>query len=141
MAGFSATHETANFFSLKAEGLLTDDLKWNNMNSIGSKENYNASTSSNKVVRESVLMRLNYNYKSRYYFTFTGRYDGSSNFAENNKWGFFPSAAVKWNAKNENFLKQVRWLDELSLRLSAGRTRSEERRVGKECRSRWSPYH
>lgn len=44
MAGFSATHETANFFSLKAEGLLTDDLKWNNMNSIGSKENYNAST-------------------------------------------------------------------------------------------------
>ena len=66
MAGFSATHETANFFSLKAEGLLTDDLKWNNMNSIGSKENYNASTSSNKVVRESVLMRLNYNYKSRY---------------------------------------------------------------------------
>ena len=122
MAGFSATHETANFFSLKAEGLLTDDLKWNNMNSIGSKENYNASTSSNKVVRESVLMRLNYNYKSRYYFTFTGRYDGSSNFAENNKWGFFPSAAVKWNAKNENFLKQVRWLDELSLRLSAGRT-------------------
>lgn len=102
----------ANFFSLKAEGLLTDDLKWNNMNSIGSKENYNASTSSNKVVRESVLMRLNYNYKSRYYFTFTGRYDGSSNFAENNKWGFFPSAAVKWNAKNENFLKQVSWLDE-----------------------------
>ena len=73
-------------------------------------------------MRESVLMRLNYNYKSRYYFTFTGRYDGSSNFAENNKWGFFPSAAVKWNAKNENFLKQVRWLDELSLRLSAGRT-------------------
>ena len=122
MAGFSATHETVNSFSLKAEGLLTDDLKWNNMNTIGSKENYNAGTNANKVVRESVLMRLNYNYKSRYYFTFTGRYDGSSNFAENNKWGFFPSAAVKWNAKNENFLKQVRWLDELSLRLSAGRT-------------------
>ena len=60
------------------------------MNTIGSKENYNAGTNSNKVVRESVLMRLNYNYKSRYYFTFTGRYDGSSNFAENNKWGFFP---------------------------------------------------
>ena len=136
MAGFSATHETANFFSLKAEGLLTDDLKWNNMNSIGSKENYNASTSSNKVVRESVLMRLNYNYKSRYYFTFTGRYDGSSNFAENNKWGFFPSAAVKWNAKNENFLKQVRWLDELSLRLSAGRTGNDA--IGNPCNANLS---
>ena len=108
MAGFSATHETANFFSLKAEGLLTDDLKWNNMNSIGSKENYNASTSSNKVVRESVLMRLNYNYKSRYYFTFTGRYDGSSNFAENNKWGFFPSVSLGWNIANEPFWENLK---------------------------------
>lgn len=122
MVGFSATHEKANFFSLRAKGLLTDDLEWNNMNGIGSKENYTASTRSNKVVRESFLMRVNYNYKNRYYFTFTGRYDGSSNFAENNKWGFFPSAALKWNLKNEQFLKQVTWLDELSLRVSAGRT-------------------
>ncbi len=122
LAGFSATHETTNAFSLKAEGLLSDKTTWNNMNGIGSKENYNASTSSNKVVRESLMVRANYNYKSRYYFTFTGRYDGSSNFAENKKWGFFPSAALKWNAKNERFLKQVRWLDELSLRVSAGMT-------------------
>lgn len=122
LGGFSAFHEIANYSWLRAKGLLTDDLKWNQMGSIGSKENYTASTSDNKVVRESLFMRFNYNYKDRYYFTFTGRYDGSSNFAQNNKWGFFPSAAVKWNAKNEYFLKQVQWLDELALRLSVGRT-------------------
>ena len=70
----------------------------------------------------SLLARFNYNYKQRYYLTVTGRYDGSSNFAANNKWGFFPSVALKWNAAKENFLKDVRWIDELSLRLSAGRT-------------------
>ncbi len=122
LVGFSAIYEKANFFSLMAKGLLTDDLKWDNMNGIGSKENYTGATSSNKVVRESFFMRMNYNYKSRYYFTFTGRYDGSSNFAANNKWGFFPSAAVKWNLKNEQFLKQAKWLNELALRISAGRT-------------------
>lgn len=49
----------------------------------------------------SVLARVNYNYKKRYYLTLTGRYDGSSNFAANHKWGFFPSAAVKWSISNE----------------------------------------
>ena len=52
----------------------------------------------------------------------TGRYDGASNFAANNKWAFFPSAALKWNISNENFLKDCNWIDDLSLRLSAGLT-------------------
>ena len=68
----------------------------------------------------SVYARLNYNWKSRYYLTVTGRYDGASNFAANNKWAFFPSAAVKWNLANENFLKDCDWIDDLSIRVSAG---------------------
>ena len=74
------------------------------------------------TTKMSFLARANYNYKSKYYITVTGRADGASNFAANNKWGFFPSAALKWNIKKENFLKSVDWLDELSLRASAGRT-------------------
>lgn len=70
----------------------------------------------------SVYARLNYNWKSRYYLTVTGRYDGASNFAANNKWAFFPSAAVKWNLANENFLKDCDWIDDLSIRVSAGLT-------------------
>lgn len=122
MVGFTASHEIINRFSLKAVGLVTDDLKWNNMNGITSKENYTASTEATKLVRESILARVNYNYKSRYYLTFTARADAASNFAANHKWGFFPSGAVKWNISNERFMKSVRWIDELAIRLSAGRT-------------------
>ena len=122
MAGFTAMHEIVNRFQLEAKGLISDNMKWNNMNAIASKDNYTASTAFEKVVRESVLARLNYNYRSRYYLTLTARADASSNFAANNKWGFFPSGAFRWNLKNERWLKNKRWLSELALRLSAGRT-------------------
>ena len=122
LAGYSASQYTANNISLKADGLLTDDLKWNNMAGITSKENYNATSGADKVVKQSVFSRLEYNYDGRYYITATGRYDGSSNFAQNRKWAFFPSAAAKWVIKKESFLKRARWIDDLSLRLSAGIT-------------------
>lgn len=122
LLGFTVSNESTNQISLNAKGLLVDGLKWNNMNGISSKENYAASSANTKVVRESLLARFNYNYKSKYYLTFTGRYDGSSNFADNHKWGFFPSGAFKWNMKQENFLRRVKDIDELSLRLSAGLT-------------------
>ena len=92
------------------------------MNGIYDKENYTSTSYTNYITKMSVLARVNYNYKKRYYLTLTGRYDGSSNFAANHKRGFFPSAAVKWNISNEYFMRRVRWIEELSLRLSAGRT-------------------
>ena len=122
LLGFTVSTDLTNLLSLNAKGLLVDGLKWNNMNGVASKENYTASSSNTKVVRESVLARFNYNYKSKYYLTFTGRYDGSSNFADNHKWGFVPSGAFKWNMKQEKFLRRVKDIDELSLRLSAGLT-------------------
>lgn len=101
---------------------MDDAILWNNMNAVQDKETYSAGTSYSKKTKTSVYARLNYNWKSRYYLTVTGRYDGASNFAANNKWAFFPSAALKWNISNENFLKDCNWIDDLSLRLSAGLT-------------------
>ena len=122
LLGFTVSNESTNLMAVTANGLLVDDLKWNNLNGIASKENYTVSSANTKVVRESVLARFNYNYKSKYYLTFTGRCDASSSFAANNKWGFFPSGAFKWNMKQENFLRRAKDIDELSLRLSAGLT-------------------
>lgn len=122
MAGFSAISDVTNAFSLKGVGLLSDATMWNNMEGISSKENLTPHTQNQKVVRESVFARVNYNYKQKYYITVTGRGDASSNFADNNKWGFFPSAAVKWAVKKEDFMRRVKWVDDLSLRVSAGRT-------------------
>jgi TonB-linked SusC/RagA family outer membrane protein len=122
MGGFTAYTYDSNNFTLSGKGYQLDETTWNNMGAIPDKENYSASTSETKKTKMSFLSRFNYNYKERYYFTFTGRWDGSSNFAKNHKWGFFPSAAIKWNVSNEEFLKKVKWIDELSIRTSFGRT-------------------
>lgn len=64
--------------------------------------------------------RINYTLADKYLATFTMRADGSSKFAEGNRWGFFPSLALAWRMSDENFLKDVKWLSNLKLRLSFG---------------------
>lgn len=68
----------------------------------------------------SFFGRLNYDYKSRYLLTATFRADGSSKFLGDNRWGYFPSAAVAWKIKEESFLKNVSWINSLKVRLSYG---------------------
>ncbi|RDV13513.1 TonB-dependent receptor [Pontibacter diazotrophicus] len=70
----------------------------------------------------SYMARANYGYDSRYLLTLTGRADGSSRFAEGNKWGFFPSVALGWNVSNEAFMQDVSWLTTLRMRASYGET-------------------
>lgn len=70
----------------------------------------------------SFMGRVNYTLMDRYLFTVTGRYDGTSRLATGNQWGFMPSAAVGWQMKNENFLKNVDWLNSLKLRVSWGKS-------------------
>ena len=120
MVGFTVNKYVNHNFSLTGKGYLSDDIKWNNMTAIPDKNNLSPSTSLNERTRNSVLGRFNYDFKKRYYFTFTARVDGSSNFAANNKYGFFPSGAFKWMISKEPFMKKAHWLDDLSLRLSAG---------------------
>lgn len=70
----------------------------------------------------SFLGRVNYSYDSRYLATVSFRVDGSSKFPKNNRWGFFPSAALGWRIKSESFLKNVRQISDLKLRASWGIT-------------------
>ena len=73
----------------------------------------------------SFFGRLNYTFKDRYLFTFTIRDDGSSRFT-NNKWGLFPAAAFAWKIKDESFLKDVKVLSDLKLRLGWGITGQQD---------------
>jgi TonB-linked SusC/RagA family outer membrane protein len=68
----------------------------------------------------SYMGRINYDYKEKYLLTATIRADGSSRFGANTKYGYFPSVAFGWNITNENFLKNVKFVDQLKLRLSYG---------------------
>ena len=67
------------------------------------------------------FFRLNYGYKGKYLAEVSSRYDGSSKFPTNSKWGFFPSASVAWRVSEEPWMKwSEEWLDNFKIRLSAG---------------------
>lgn len=122
MIGYSTFWKRVNDMELVATGMLVDETKWNNLSGIIDPLNYKPTSYTQKLTRQSFMSRIGYNYKKRYYLTFTGRADGSSNFAANRKWGFFPSGAFKWSISNERFFWRAKKIDDLSVRLSAGRT-------------------
>jgi TonB-linked SusC/RagA family outer membrane protein len=64
--------------------------------------------------------RVNYNYKEKYIFELNGRYDGSSQFKEGQKWAFFPSASVGWRVSEEEFMKSIDEISNLKIRASYG---------------------
>jgi TonB-dependent starch-binding outer membrane protein SusC len=74
----------------------------------------------------SYLGRLNYSFNDKYLLTVSARADGSSKFGKDNKWGFFPSAAVAWKMSEENFIQSLNLFSSLKLRASAGRTGNQE---------------
>ncbi len=76
----------------------------------------------------SYFTELKYDYREKLFVTFTGRYDGSSRFGENNQFGFFPSFSAGWRLANEPFIQQLGVFDDLKLRSSYGFTGNE--RIG-----------
>lgn len=120
--GFTGVKFNSEYFYLSGSGYMVDEMMWNDLGAVVDKNTYSASTNGRMKNSLSVIHRANYNYRQRYYLTVTGRGDGASNFAANHKWGFFPSAALKWNISNEPFMKGVKNVDELSIKASAGQT-------------------
>jgi TonB-linked SusC/RagA family outer membrane protein len=100
------------------------DLPTNGVHSIdlGDPKQFTAADALSSGALESYYSRLNYNFKERYFLTFTYRADGSGNFAKGYRWGYFPSAAFKWRVINEPFMESMSFLTDLALRTSWGRT-------------------
>jgi TonB-dependent starch-binding outer membrane protein SusC len=74
----------------------------------------------------SFFGRLNYTFNNKYLFTLTLRDDGSSRFIGNNKWGLFPSTAFAWKVKDESFLKNVKAVSDMKLRIGWGKTGQQD---------------
>ena len=69
---------------------------------------------------ESFFSRLAADYKDKYYLEATWRTDGSSRFYQDNRWGQFWSLGASWRLSQENFMKSIPWIDNLTVRLSYG---------------------
>ncbi|MEM7109759.1 MAG: TonB-dependent receptor, partial [Bacteroidota bacterium] len=117
LAGFTLEGQTTEGFSNEANGFFTDAYENNN---IGAGTNILGNSFKNKWTIASFISRVNYSYDNKYLLTLTGRYDGSSRFAEDNQWGFFPSAAVAWKLSEEPFFPQSNIVTFVKLRASYG---------------------
>ncbi len=97
------------------------DVDWYNIGSASTVEN--KSSYYEKITMLSWVLRANYDYLGRYYLTVSSRWDGSSKFQKDNRWGMFPSAAFAWRISEEPWMKNThKWLSNLKLRLSYGVT-------------------
>lgn len=119
-AGFTAQRSTSEGVVAAANNFASDNLTYNNLGSAVTPNSPSSSYSQWSLA--SWLARVNYSLRDKYLLTLTIRSDGSSRFGGNNKWGYFPSAAVGWNVHEEEFLKGIRPISNLKLRASAGLT-------------------
>ena len=68
----------------------------------------------------SFFGQISYNFDHKYLVSATFRADGSSKFSRGNQWGYFPSISAAWDMKRESFLKNVKWIDQMKLRVAFG---------------------
>ena len=107
--GFSAFRR--NFLSAQVDQLFA-----------GSLTGQEASGSASESGRQNLFGRLGYGFKDKYLVDFNFRYDGSANFPEGNRFGFFPGVSAAWRISEESFVKdRFSFIDDLKVRASTGK--------------------
>lgn len=131
MIGYSWLKNNSQFYWMQNSTFSTDFFEYNNIGAgtaidDGRKSGW-ADMSSNQTESKLVgyFTRLNYNYKEKYMLSGSFRREGSTKFGANNKWGNFWSASAAWNVKDEPFLKDVKEITALKLRVGYGETGTE----------------
>ncbi len=121
MAGWEYKKNSWNGMGIVASNFPYDGAL---MNNIGTSEMENPNISSYKGSNEmaSFIGRINYALMQRYILTFNVRVDGSSNFSKKHQWGTFPGVSLAWRMNEENFLKDMKSLSNLKLRVGYGQT-------------------
>ncbi|WP_285827204.1 TonB-dependent receptor [Bacteroides acidifaciens] len=111
--------ETYDYRETNVSKLGLTDASVNDLNAATTP--YSTAGYGTEYAARSVFGRANYAYKSRYLIEFNLRYDGSSKFAPDYRWGAFPSFSAGWRMNEESWLKPVQWLANLKLRASWGK--------------------
>lgn len=118
--GANMSYYSQNWNSLDVKGFGNDFFSYKAIAGASKKEDFGVNSDFWTYSMASVFLRAGYVYDSRYYVTFTGRYDGSSKFGTNNKWGFFPSVSASWNITGEEFIQSQNVINNLRLRVGYG---------------------
>lgn len=119
VVGFTEAWSNSTNYRISGTQFPNDDLLFYDM---ASAEDVSVYTSTSESSSIAVIGRANYTLDNKFTFTFTGRMDGASKFADRNKYGFFPAGAFSWRLNQENWLKDYRDISNLKFRLSYGLT-------------------
>lgn len=124
LLGYSWNNYNYRYSSMNNYNFPSDDYTYNNMG-VGTaltEGKAGMSTSQNSSRLVGWFARVNYNYANKYFLSASVRYEGSSKFGANHKWGTFPAISVGWNIEKENFMKGVNYINNLKLRAGYGIT-------------------
>lgn len=124
LVGYSWNDYNYRYSSMSNYDFPSDDYTFNNMG-VGTaltegKATVGTSQNSSRLV--GWFARLNYNYANKYFLSASIRYEGSSKFGANHKWGTFPAVSAGWNMAKENFMKDASFINNLKLRAGYGIT-------------------
>ncbi|GAA6258028.1 TonB-dependent receptor [Bacteroides sp. f07] len=111
------SYKYENLHGMKTQETIAGIYEFNNFVNTSLLRSY-----TNTYKKEGYFGRINYDYAHKYYASFSYRYDGSSRFAKENRWGHFYSFGAGWRISEETFMKDVKWVNNLKLRASYGET-------------------
>lgn len=126
MAGYSYSKYVYEGFGASRSGFDTDSFLYNNLGAGNDYRKDDVYSNKGEARLASFYGRLNYSFNSKYMLTATMRADGSSRFGANHKWGYFPSAALGWRVSEEAFMKDIKWIDNLKVRIGYGVTGNQD---------------
>ncbi|MBQ7420651.1 MAG: TonB-dependent receptor [Prevotella sp.] len=124
LVGYTYQRSKTAYNSVLANHFTNETLKHNNL--ADASDVYPPESGVSSSALRSVIGRVNYTLLSRYNVTATLRADNSSRFSKEHRWGIFPSLGLSWNASEEEFLRNLRSLSNLKVRLSAGTVGNQE---------------
>jgi TonB-linked SusC/RagA family outer membrane protein len=130
MVGFNQEWGLNQWITASAKQLITPEIT--DLNSTIGTQTVDGSKS--HLALRGAFYRLNYIYKDKYLIETNGRYDGTSRFPKESRFGFFPSVSIGWRVSNESFMAGTAgWMDNLKLRASYGQ-------LGNQAVGSYYPY-
>ena len=126
VAMYSAEESKYNSSYISAKDIPADAFQFYNLGTAAGEINVNPAYQGYSVSGlVSYMARAMYSYDNRYMLTATVRSDASSRLAVGHQWHTYPAVSAGWNVKNESFMKDVNWLDQLKLRVGYGETSNQ----------------
>lgn len=125
MVGFDQSEAESQNILLSKNGQIVQgvDEFWafsNDPSTLGSIQDAIRNPQTLLTAKRSYISRANYSYLGKYFFEFIGRADASVNFMPGNRWGFFPTVGLGWKISDEDFFKNIVFINTLKLRANLG---------------------